>query len=491
MSNETIAFNGDQQAAILGHALHTPALWERLEILSVDKQWFIDANIGVGYEQVVKYRAAHKHPPTFSELISFVDNTDSKQKKNIQAVLATAKAAAKEHNLEVLMSKLHSWAKARLIKEKGQKLNAEYGAGNHEEAFKIWQEGAAELARLDFTVGQTDSFDTSANRITNEEKDRAAEAGKILPFGISFLDDALGGIFPKDLIMIGARSGAGKTDLAKSIARHNAENGKHVHAFFLEAEGKEIERRIKYQMLADMYFAEYPPGQRPPGLPRISYKLWRMNKLQDELDKPFGKIADELIREKLKTLHTYYREKSVFGIREMEREILRIHEEADLILLDHLHYVDLEGDDENREMTKLVSKLNDISLGRGKPIIVVAHINKAAGQVLVPGMNDFHGSSNITKVARTGIMLAPAKNSVMALDKEARGTPTFMRIVKCRIDGSVLYNTAVSYFDTDNNTYCDKYSIGHLNFPGTKWEVEKEHPYWAERGTVTEVQEID
>jgi replicative DNA helicase len=487
MSTETIAFNPEQQAAVLGHSLDHPSLWERLEGLSCGKEWFIDPVVGKGYHYLQEYRKAHKNrPPTSAELKAFVVNTDPKLRKEIEAILDQATKAAKLHNLDTLIDKIHHWAKARVMKEKGRKLNDVYNGGDHEEAAKLWHDGAAELNRLDFTAGMADDFETSSARISDEEKERYAETNKVLPYGISFLDDALGGIFPKDLIMIGARSGAGKTDLAKAIARYNAERGKEIYCFFLEAENKEIERRIKYQMLADRYYASFG-DERPPGIKRISYKLWRLGKLKEELDVPFGKDADEEIREKLKTMHTFYRAKNTFGIREMEREILKVQEKADLIILDHLHYVDLEGDDENREMTRLVSKLNDISLARSKPIIVVAHINKAGGNTLVPGMNDFHGSSNITKMARTGIMLAPCNNSVISLDPKSRGYGTYMRVVKCRLDGSVLANTAVSFFSTENNTYAENYAIGHLNFPGTKWSLDNERPYWAERGTVTEV----
>ena len=44
-----------------------------------------------------------------------------------------------------------------------------------------------------------------------ERKDRALLAAKIKHFGISFLDDALRGVFPNDLILVCAKTGAGKS----------------------------------------------------------------------------------------------------------------------------------------------------------------------------------------------------------------------------------------------------------------------------------------
>ena len=44
-------------------------------------------------------------------------------------------------------------------------------------------------------------------------------------FGIKYLDDKLEGILQGDLILLGARSGAGKSTIADIIATHNAQNG--------------------------------------------------------------------------------------------------------------------------------------------------------------------------------------------------------------------------------------------------------------------------
>jgi replicative DNA helicase len=55
-------------------------------------------------------------------------------------------------------------------------------------------------------------------------------------FGVTYLDAALKGICPNDLILIGATSGAGKTELCAQIARINAKLGKRVNYIALEAE---------------------------------------------------------------------------------------------------------------------------------------------------------------------------------------------------------------------------------------------------------------
>ena len=63
-------------------------------------------------------------------------------------------------------------------------------------------------------------------------------------FGIKYLDAALHGIKPNDLILIGASSGAGKTELCTHIAKTNAKLGKRVRYIALEAEKNEIETTL-------------------------------------------------------------------------------------------------------------------------------------------------------------------------------------------------------------------------------------------------------
>ncbi len=75
-------------------------------------------------------------------------------------------------------------------------------------------------------------------------------AQSMIPFGVQYLDRALSGIFPNDLIIVGAATGAGKSELATTIAIHNAELGNRVAFFALEAHHGEIELRTKFKLYA-------------------------------------------------------------------------------------------------------------------------------------------------------------------------------------------------------------------------------------------------
>src|SRR4051812_7956577 len=88
-----------------------------------------------------------------------------------------------------------------------------------------------------------------------ELKDRKYEAGLTAEFGITYLDDALNGIRRSDLVIIAARTGAGKTELAATLALKNCLSGSKAILIALEAERFEVLRRLKYQMVASVFFA--------------------------------------------------------------------------------------------------------------------------------------------------------------------------------------------------------------------------------------------
>jgi replicative DNA helicase len=94
-----------------------------------------------------------------------------------------------------------------------------------------------------------DNLKRFRDRVTEERLQRTQQGASCLTFGVQFLDEAVGGIYSNDLVLYGAKTGIGKTQLATITAMANAANGKRVHFFALEAEQHEIERRIKYQIL--------------------------------------------------------------------------------------------------------------------------------------------------------------------------------------------------------------------------------------------------
>ena len=308
------------------------------------------------------------------------------------------------------------------------------------------------------------------------------ENGKgLLSFGIPFLDDSLRGISKTDLILLGAGSGGGKSELAFHIASHNASIGKKVLLFALEAERHEVGMRKMYKLLTKRFFAD--PDRDKSAY--INYPDFYHGKLWKYLDKYLEDAQEEIALSASLRIryseHDYTLEK--FAI-DVESE-----SDADLIVLDHLHYLELGDEPENKAFKKAIKKLRDTVLSYKIPIILVSQLRKENtndrwGSV-IPSLSDFHGSSDIFKVATKGIMIADGSEVVANEDLSRR--PTLIRTVKSRIDGSIKQFIGCMGYDFKTNSYDMKYIVGKLQFE--KDEVAKrqvevfrklpENPRWA------------
>lgn len=323
---------------------------------------------------------------------------------------------------------------------------------------------------FDYELG----FEAAPARLEGEAAERVSVGARSLPFSHAFLDDYLAGILPNSLTLLGAESGAGKTELARWIAASNAARGKRVHYFALEAEPKEIERRTKFQVISDLALRDQI---RIPG--GLTYLRWYRGELEQQL-RDINAEADALIRSRFATLFTYYRGRH-FNSTSVQRLILAHQDASDLFVLDHLHYIDVDDENENRGFRDLVKTIRDVALEAGKPVILVSHLRKegsAPGRKrLVPTAHDFHGSSDILKIATDAILLAPAWQLPSSRDGVFN---TFFTIPKARVAGATNL-IACCPFDRRRRCYDAAYTIGR----DVKGEFEplgtKEAPYWAKR----------
>jgi hypothetical protein len=320
-------------------------------------------------------------------------------------------------------------------------------------------------------------FKSSSERVPFEREARIVNADRALPYHHAFLDDYLRCIMPNDLILIGAATGAGKTELARSIAATTAVSGKHVHYFALEAEPFEIERRTKFAVLAGLVIRR--GVQIPNGLNYADWYCGRIERYLGGLDDE----ADAIVTERFKTLHTYYRG-SKFDHDDIRRLFLAINSQTDLIVLDHLHYVDIDDENENRGFKRTMKMIHAVALGMGKPVILVVHLRKRDQQrrrELVPTIDDVHGSSDIGKICTRAIILAPAyKSALEDLPVREGQSPTFFAIPKDRVSGACS-TIALIDFDWRARNYADSYVLGRPGRTGDKFEPIgfSEIPKWA------------
>lgn len=288
-------------------------------------------------------------------------------------------------------------------------------------------------------------------------------------FGNEFLDKATKGIFTDDFILVGAASGVGKTQFCVNIALKNAELGKKVRFIALEASKNEIQKRVLYRTLANIYFSDkdrkYIEHFNYADFYLGEYKHL-INQYESEILKQLGKYDE------FKIHYGGYN----FTINDMIARVHGIQFDADLVIIDHAHYFDLEESrNENLGLKKLAKEIRRLTQELQIPVILVAHLRKKDkfNEELVPGIDEFHGSSDLSKIATkvitiaNGEMLTPTRQN------------TYIRINKNRFDGSVKNYVAQMTYNYKNGDYDDKFLLGSLVKNNSQFnEITKDSEKW-------------
>lgn len=297
-------------------------------------------------------------------------------------------------------------------------------------------------------------FTRVGSTIQNEKKLRRDLVQRGLPFGVSFLDAAFRTILPHDLVLVGARTGAGKTELLTTIARTNALKGTKVAFFALEAEENEIERRMKYSLLIRAY-KQYNPND----VTQFNFRDWFYGDYDAILASYEDKITQELST--LDNLMIFYR-KSEFSVDDFEKKVMAIKDEVQLIVVDHIHIFDLFGVNENRELSNVIKRIKDLVQLTGKPVVLAGHLRKSANKQFAPIIGDeseFMGSSDLSKIVTKAIMLSSDPH---AEGPDPNVSATLVRAVKFRMFGSVTRYLGQCFFNTDTNEYLSDYHVVQL-----------------------------
>ena len=280
-------------------------------------------------------------------------------------------------------------------------------------------------------------------------------------FGVPYLDDELLGISCSDLVIIGARSGAGKSSLARIIYETN---DKLTTALFSlenfegDVEAEEIRKAYNERCRTD-----------------FTSRQWQTAEL----------IADRSIFEQIETevekeLHAEH----IFGrrtpdglpwtVETLKEEMMRCvtSEGINLIILDHLDYLDRDNPNESdiSHVTELMKMIRDVqeAAPNGCGVVAFSHLRKPLGkveEVIIPTENEFIGSSNKIKQATQVIMVAPANEG-----DSFQGYGTWFCIRKNRI-GGIKNQAAKLWFMPRTATYEPQYALYKINYAGTKAEL--------------------
>jgi hypothetical protein len=311
-------------------------------------------------------------------------------------------------------------------------------------------------------------FQAASVRLEGTVEYKNELAARCMDFNVPFLDDYCCGIHPTDLIICSAASGAGKTTLGTLLAEEAAVTGKRVYLFALEAHRNEMELRMLYREMQSLAGAVHASKQIP------SFTQWMYGRGQ--LNPEWEKQARDRLAKFTETLFTYYRRDS-FSSADITRTFNEAADEGDLIILDHLHYVDTDGKNENHELKQIVKAIRDVALAREVPVIVMAHLRKRdrTGRQLIPTTDDIHGSSDVTKVATKVVMLAPLTGHLPTKPDVAR---TGMAVIKDRYRGNTGH-VAILNYDLGKLCYQRPYVVARLGYNHSTITQLEQLPSWA------------
>lgn len=284
----------------------------------------------------------------------------------------------------------------------------------------------------------------------------------LVSFGIPYLDAALDGLRMGDLCLIGAWTGAGKTQLCSNLALTNIKDGKNVAFMALEAESREIEMRMAYSQLANIYFEE-PKERRPKA--NMGYSEFRKGELE-LLEKRY-ELAWQKRLQGFKNLRTFYKEDPWVTIDDLVKNIIGVAGWADLIIIDHAHYVDILDDSDNRGLKRIATELRRIALQIKTPLVLVSHLRKKErkSNELCPGVDEFHGSSDLTKNATKVITLAPGEALTRTLFE------TYLRVCKNRLNGEATRFIAKVYYSTLRQRYQPQFQLSRVSRYGENFHA--------------------
>ena len=278
-------------------------------------------------------------------------------------------------------------------------------------------------------------------------------------FGMGYLDKNLHGILKSDMILIGARTGAGKTTIANQLAYHNATNGIKVSLFSLENYAGEFELT---EIFKECHRLE----------PNLDIDFREFKSKQKMFSEPTLEKAHGIFKENMKNIQLVSRKPDGFNIEDMEKYFMdHARKGSQLFIFDHIDYFDLHKPKatENENISDIMRAMRKLQDVYSVPLIVISHLRKGIKETIVPTLEDFMGTSNKVKEASMVILLAPD-------DDENSSTPDYIKrtwICIRKERGLGFFNTVCNVgFDIKRKMYEDAYEIHKVNYWGTKIDGE-------------------
>lgn len=291
-------------------------------------------------------------------------------------------------------------------------------------------------------------------------------------YGISYLDDALLGLFPGEVTLMGARSGFGKTEAATQILLAQEKKARSVLYFALDHEQGEIETRILWRNLILQLRSERAFPNK-----RFRYSSWRAGEYGEML-KPYEGHADLRWKQICSSSESMF----VYGRRKFDGKDLCDSVRAlinfdtpNLIIIDHFHALVFHGD-RFREEAKAMAEIVTLSQEIDRPILVMGQFRKRSpgNRAPIPDMEEFSGSSDLIYLPQNIIVFSPDHR-----DGADFGS-TYFHVEKARIASDSKAFVGIHGFDIEAKSYSDRYAIGRFKpFSEPEMLAPGMYPHWA------------
>jgi len=233
-------------------------------------------------------------------------------------------------------------------------------------------------------------FEDSKDVIKNLCEDLDSSKESFVKYPYKELNSVFGGIFDTTLLVIGADTGCGKSELSGEIALNCMKQGKKVAYFDFENDKGDFILRNACRQIG------IKTGK--------SYSILKAMKdgVSDELYNAMAEIGD-ICDEKL----LMFNNKKIPNIYEFSNFLNHIKEwGVDIVFVDHIHYFNFDRPEaQHQQITTLMEKLRELGKNDGIPVVVASHLKQRPNGKM-PTNYDLFGSSNIAKIATDVILLS-------------------------------------------------------------------------------------
>lgn len=303
-------------------------------------------------------------------------------------------------------------------------------------------------------------------------------------FGIPYLDDALLGMAPGEVTLVGARTGGGKTEFATQVVleqnNQNRDRVKSVLYFALDHDRGEIERRILWRLIVDQIKASDRDELKSIPLRYAAWMAGQYRGVFDDLERDGKTYLNHL----LACGNTEFIYKKGELTPRQIAGIIRQKEYAhiSLFIVDHFHAMKFEGNAIEAQ-GEAISELTRAAEESFRPILLLGQFRKGQtgkGRSPIPEMEEFSGHSNLIYLPQNIVILAP---------RHIEGSnhwDTYFRIEKARSASDAKAFVGVHGFDMETKRYSEKYEVyRHVPLSEPKPITQAtEIPKWATHGNI-------